>query len=70
MIYMTTTSVSFNFMDKIYDADVEYFEPPGVLPYYKVNITDPQLVKQFGMIHNFKEEIKNGWVVLEPALDP
>ena len=67
---MTTTSVSFNFMDKIYNAEVEYFEPPGVMPYYKVNISDPQLVKQFGMIHNFKEEIKNGWVVLEPALDP
>lgn len=67
---MTTTSVSFSFMDKTYDADVEYFEPPGVMPYYKVNISDPLLVKQFGMIHNFKEEIKNGWVVLEPALDP
>jgi hypothetical protein len=70
LFYMTTTSVSFNFMDKTYDADVEYFEPPGVMPYYKVNISDPQLVKQFGMIHNFKEVIKNGWVVLEPALDP
>jgi len=70
LFYMTTTTVSFKFMDKTYDADVEYFEPPGVMPYYKVNISDPQLVKQFGMIHNFKEEIKNGWVVLEPALDP
>jgi len=40
------------------------------LPYYKVNISDPQLVKEFGMIHNFKEVIKNGWVVLEPAIDP
>ena len=67
---MIATSISFSFMDKTYDADVEYFEPPGVMPYYKVNISDPQLIKQFGMIHNFKEEIKNGWIVLEPALDP
>jgi hypothetical protein len=67
---MIATSISFSFMDKTYDADVEYFEPPGVMPYYKVNISDPQLIKEFGMIHNFKEEIKNGWIVLEPALDP
>ena len=67
---MIKTSVSFSFLDKTYEAEVEYFEPPGVMPYYKVNITDAALVTQFGMIHNFKEVIKNGWVVLEPAIDP
>ena len=67
---MIKTIVSFSFLDKTYDAEVEYFEPPGVMPYYKVNISDGDLVKQFGMIHNFREVIKNGWVVLEPALDP
>ena len=67
---MTTTQVIFRFLDKQYDSEVEYFEPPGVMPYYKVNISDPDLVKEFGMIHNFKEEIRNGWIVLEPAIDP
>jgi hypothetical protein len=68
--YMTITELSFNFMDKDYDAEVEYFEPPGMMPYYKVNITDPTLQNKFGMVHNFKEIIKNGYIVLEPALDP
>ena len=67
---MTKTEVPFNFMDKTYDAEVEYFEPPGVMPYYKVNISDPVLEDKFGMVHNFKEIRKNGWIVLEPALDP
>ena len=43
---MTTTSVSFNFMDKTYDPlMLEYFEPTQQCAYYKVNISDPQLVK-------------------------
>lgn len=67
---MTSTQVTFRFLDKQYDSEVEYFEPPGVMPYYKVNISDPDLVKEFGMIHNFKEEIRNGWIVLQPAIDP
>jgi hypothetical protein len=67
---MKNTRIGFTFMDKAYDADVEYFEPPGVMPYYKVNISDPDLMKQFGMIHNFKEVERNGWIVLEPAIDP
>ncbi len=57
---MITTEVPFNFMDKTYDAEVEYFEPPGVMPYYKVNITDPNLQNKFGMVHNFKEVKKMG----------
>ena len=57
-------------MGKNYEADIEYFEPPTVMPYFKVIITDPNLVKEFGQIHNFKEERKNGWKVLTPAIDP
>jgi hypothetical protein len=46
LFYMTTTSVSFNFMDKTYDPlMLEYFEPTQQCAYYKVNISDPQLVK-------------------------
>ena len=67
---MTKTEITFNFLDKDYDAEVEYFEPPGVMPYYKVNISDLGLQKEFGAIHNFKEVRKNGWTVLEPAIDP
>jgi hypothetical protein len=67
---MEKTVVNFIFLDNQYDGEVEYFEPPGVMPYYKINISDPDLVKQFGMIHNFKEMVKNGWVVLEPAIEP
>ena len=67
---MQKTNIAFTFMDKSYDAEVEYFEPPGVMPYYKVNISDPDLLNEFGMIHNFKEVKRNGWIVLEPALDP
>ena len=67
---MERTNISFTFLDKKYDAEVEYFEPPGVMPYYKVNITNPQLMEKFGMVHNFKETVRNGWIVLEPAIDP
>jgi hypothetical protein len=67
---MERTNISFTFLDKNYDAEVEYFEPPGVMPYYKVNITNPQLMEKFGMVHNFKETVRNGWIVLEPAIDP
>jgi hypothetical protein len=67
---MQKTNIEFSFMDKRYDAEVEFFEPPGVMPYYKVNITDPDLLSEFGMVHNFKEIKRNGWIVLEPALDP
>ena len=67
---MERTNISFTFLDKNYDAEVEYFEPPGVMPYYKVNITNPQLMERFGMVHNFKETVRNGWIVLEPAIDP
>jgi len=67
---MERTIISFTFLDKNYDAEVEYFEPPGVMPYYKVNITNPQLMERFGMVHNFKETVRNGWIVLEPAIDP
>jgi hypothetical protein len=67
---MERTNISFTFLDKNYDAEVEYFEPPGVMPYYKVNITNPQLMERFGMVHNFKENVRNGWIVLEPAIDP
>jgi hypothetical protein len=67
---ISKTNIIFTYLDKHYDGEVEYFEPPGVMPYYKVNISDPDLTKEFGMIHNFKEELKNGWLVLEPAIDP
>jgi len=67
---MERTIISFTFLDKNYDAEVEYFEPPGVMPYYKVNITNPQIMERFGMVHNFKETVRNGWIVLEPAIDP
>jgi hypothetical protein len=67
---MQKTQIEFRFLDKAYPGEVEYFEPPGVLPYYKVNIGDPELLKEFGMIHNFKETMKNGFMVLEPALEP
>ena len=67
---MEKTNMPFTFMDKSYEAEVEYFEPPDVMPYYKVNISDPDLLGEFGMIHNFKEVVRNGWIVLEPALDP
>jgi hypothetical protein len=64
------TTVEFEFLNKTYSAEIEYFEPPAVMPYFKANISDSGLVKEFGMIHNFKEEIVNGWVVLKPAIDP
>jgi hypothetical protein len=67
---MQKTHIEFSFLDKKYPGEVEYFEPPGVLPYYKVNIDDPELLKEFGMVHNFKETMKNGFMVLEPALEP
>lgn len=67
---MHKTDITFRFLDKNYPAEVEYFEPPGVMPYYKVNITDPDLMEKFGTVHNFKETARNGWIVLEPALDP
>ncbi len=67
---MHKTDVSFRFLDNVYAAEVEYFEPPGVMPYYKVNVSDPDLMEKFGMVHNFKETVRNGWIVLEPALDP
>jgi hypothetical protein len=67
---MKQTAFQFTFLDKKYSAEVEYFEPPTVMPYYKVNITDPELTAQFGTIHNFKEENRNGYIVLKPALEP
>lgn len=65
-----STEISFDFLDKSYFGAVQYFEPPGVMPYYKVNIEDANLQKEFGTIHNFKEKMINGWIVLEPAIEP
>ena len=67
---MTITQFQFTFLDKDYTAEVEYFTPPTVVPYYKVNINDEKLISQFGMVHNFKESMVNGYPVLTPALDP
>jgi hypothetical protein len=67
---MEKTMIEFEFLKKTYEAEIEYFEPPDVMPYFKANITDPELLSEFGMVHNFKEEIRNGWVVLKPAIDP
>lgn len=67
---MKQTHFEFDFLDKRYPAEVEYFEPPTVMPYYKVVIADPGLTGQFGAIHNFKEEAENGYIVLKPALEP
>ncbi len=64
------TTVEFEFLKKTYAADVEYFEPLTVMPYYKVTVQDTELQREFGMIHNFKVEIENNWVVLKPALEP
>ncbi len=67
---MKHTHFEFAFLDKKYPGEVEYFEPPTVMPYYMVTISDPGLTAQFGAIHNFKEEEEKGFIVLKPALEP
>jgi hypothetical protein len=67
---MEKTQVTFEFLKSEYEADIEYFEPPGVMPYFKAVISDAKLSSQFGSVHNFKEEVRNGWVILKPTIDP
>jgi hypothetical protein len=68
--FMEKTKIAFEFLEQTYYADVEYFEPPGVMPYYKAEVSDEKLIQEFGMIHNFKEKMQNGYIVLEPAMEP